>query len=186
MQNLEIKCGYADHRLAARLSVEEVHAEYRGRLVQTDTYFDIYPGRLKLRQNVLHPPHQERRPKFWDELIAYRRPNRRSPKSSIFQLWPVHDRSKALKFFSDSFGIKVRVSKSRRFYIADNLRIHVDSVIGLGRFVEFELAVNAAHPLTSCRKQMQRLLVLFKIPADSLVRYSYSDLLMAKRASRGK
>jgi len=186
MQNLEIKCHYPNHRLAARLSVQEIPAEYRGRLVQTDTYFDIHPGRLKLRQNALHPPDGQRLPETWDELIAYRRPNRRSPKSSIFQLWPVPDGSNALKFFTDSFGIKVRVSKSRRLYIADNLRIHVDSVVGLGRFLEFELAVNAAHPLSSCRKKMQRLLALFQIPPEHLVRYSYSDLLLAKRTSRGR
>src|SRR6266704_6915371 len=54
MQNLEIKARYADHRRAARLAIEQVDAVYSGQLVQTDIYFHVATGRLKMRHERLH------------------------------------------------------------------------------------------------------------------------------------
>ena len=51
VQNLEIKARYADPERGGRLA-RELGAAPHGRLTQTDTYFNIRPGRLKLRHTA--------------------------------------------------------------------------------------------------------------------------------------
>lgn len=173
MQNLEIKCRYLDHDRAARLA-GDLGAEPHGRLVQTDTYFNIRPGRLKLRHTRCGPAERY-------ELIYYRRWNRPTAKTSDYQLLPIADGPRAFDFFSAALGVLVRVDKERVVYLKDNLRVHLDDVPGLGRFLEFELAVTPAHPPQACRERMAELLRRFGIAPADLVRVSYSDLLLASR-----
>ncbi len=170
MQNIEIKCRYPDHERGARLA-RDLGAGLHGHLSQTDTYFNIQPGRLKLRHTRSGPVERY-------ELIHYRRWNRPTATVSDFQLLPVADGPRALEFFSAALGVKVRVSKERVVYVKDNLRVHLDEVPRLGRFLEFELAVTPAHPQEECRRRMQELVRLFGIAPDDLVRVSYSDLLL--------
>lgn len=179
MQNLEIKARYSNQRRAWRLAHERLQAEDAGVLVQTDTYFNVRQGRLKLR--VIRPassaangtePHYE--------LIFYHRPNQGSPKASSYDILPVENGPKALAIFTASLGVKAVVHKSRRVFLKDNLRVHLDRVRGLGAFLEFELIVSAGHPLPECRGQMDQLLALFEIADADLVPVSYLDLLLRK------
>jgi adenylate cyclase class IV len=170
MQNLEIKARYADHDRGARLA-REAGADLHGQLAQTDTYFNIRPGRLKLRHTRVGPVERY-------ELIHYRRWNRPAARISDYQLLPVADGPRALDFFTAALGVLVRVDKERTLYVKDNLRVHLDDLPGLGRFLEFELAVTPAHPAEACRAQMQELIRLFGIAPEDMVRVSYSDLLL--------
>ena len=171
MQNLEIKARYADHDRGARLA-REAGADLHGRLTQTDTYFNIRPGRLKLRHTRVGPVERY-------ELIHYRRWNRPAARTSDYQLLPIADGPRALDFFTAALGVLVRVDKERTLYVKDNLRVHLDEVPRLGRFLEFELAVTPAYPMEACRLQVQELMRLFDIAPADLVKVSYSDLLLA-------
>ena len=171
MQNVEIKCRYPDHDRGARLA-RDLGADLHGQLAQTDTYFNIHPGRLKLRHTRSGPVERY-------ELIHYRRWNRPTAKTSDYQLLPVADGPRTLEFFSAALGVKVRVNKERVVYVKDNLRVHLDEVPELGRFLEFELIVTPAHPQEECRQRMQELVRLFGIAPADLVRGSYSDLLLS-------
>ncbi|HKI35466.1 MAG TPA: class IV adenylate cyclase [Gemmataceae bacterium] len=173
MQNLEIKCRYADHDRGARLA-RDLGADLHGRLAQTDTYFNIRPGRLKLRHTRSGPVER-------CELIYYRRWNRPTAKTSDYELLPIADGPRTLDFFAAALGVLVRVDKERVVYVKDNLRIHLDEVPPLGRFLEFELIVTAAHPREECRARMQELLRMFGIAPADLVKVSYSDLLLAAK-----
>jgi adenylate cyclase class IV len=173
MQNLEIKCRYPEHERGARLA-RDLGADLHGRLAQTDTYFRIRPGRLKLRQTRCGPVERY-------ELIHYRRWNRPSAKTSNYELLPVADGPRALEFFTAALGVLVRVDKERVVYVKDNLRVHLDELPGLGRFLEFELIVTPAQPLEACRLRMPELMRLFGIESDALVKVSYSDLLLAEK-----
>jgi predicted adenylyl cyclase CyaB len=177
MRNLEIKCSYPDQECAERVAVGQVHARRAGQLVQTDTYFRIHPGRLKLREI-------EEAGERGFELIAYRRPNRRSPRTSSYQILPVPDGPKALQFFTDSLGIKVQVHKVRKLFLKENLRIHVDTVRGLGKFLEMELIVSAEYSPRRCEQQMRELLKLFDIQRTALLASSYSDLLLRRQTRK--
>ena len=112
-------------------------------------------------------------------MIHYRRWNRPTAKTSDYHLLPIADGPRTLEFFSAALGVKVRVSKERVVYVKDNLRIHLDDVPELGRFLEFELIVTPAHPQEECRQRMQELVRLFGIAPADLVRGSYSDLLLS-------
>lgn len=182
MRNLEIKCSYPDQRRAARLAREQLGAAYLGRLVQTDTYFPIRPGRLKLRHEQQAAPHRNATPESRFTLIHYRRPDRRSPKCSAYHLLAVDDGPRMLAFFTAALGVQGRVRKVRRLFVKDNIRVHLDTVRGLGKFLEFELLVSPSRPLAACEEQMGRLLALFGIAGKSLIRFSYADLLLGPRA----
>jgi adenylate cyclase class IV len=171
VQNLEIKARYPDHERGARLAREQ-GADLHGRLAQTDTYFNIRPGRLKLRHTRVGPVERY-------ELIHYRRWNRPGAKTSDYQLLPVADGPRTLDFFAAALGVLVRVDKERVVYVKDNLRVHLDELPRLGRFLEFELIVTPAHSLEACRARMQELIGLFGIAPADLVKVSYSDLLLA-------
>jgi len=171
MQNLEIKCRYPDLDRAACLA-SELGADLHGRLAQIDTYFPIRPGRLKLR-------HIRSGAEECYELIHYRRPNRLTPKASEYERLPIADGPRTRAFFTASLGVLVCVDKKRMVYLMDHLRIHLDDVSGLGRYLEFELAVTAEHPLEACRLRMRDLLRTFGIAPGDLVRGSYSDLLLS-------
>ncbi len=175
MQNLEIKARYADHERGARLA-RELGADLHGRLTQTDTYFNIRPGRLKLRHTRVGPVERY-------ELIHYRRWNRLSAKTSDYELLPIADGPRTLDFFAAALGVLVRVDKERIVYVKDNLRVHLDELSELGRFLEFELIVTPAHPLEACRVRMPELMRLFGIAPDDLVKVSYSDLILARRST---
>jgi predicted adenylyl cyclase CyaB len=179
-QNLEIKCIYPDHRWAGIVALEQLEAVYHGRLIQTDTYFHIRPGRLKLRSERHEFADRKSAPIARCELIHYSRPNCRAPKASQYRLLEVEDEQKALAFFTSALGIKVRVHKVRRLFLKDNLRIHLDSVSGLGKFLEFELIVSREYPLGRCEQQMADLLNMYRIAKSSLLRFSYSDLLLQR------
>lgn len=181
MQNLEIKCSYPDQRRAERLTTEQLGATYQGRLLQTDTYFNVQPGRLKLRHEQVLLPHRKDDSPSRFTLIHYRRPDRRGPRPSSYHLLALDDGPQALAFFTAALGVRVRVRKARRLFVKDNLRVHLDTVRGLGKYLEFELLVSRARPLTACQEQMRRLLALFGITAPSLVRFSYADLLLRVR-----
>jgi adenylate cyclase class IV len=172
MQNLEIKCRYPDHNRGARLA-RDLGADLHGRLTQTDTYFKIRPGRLKLRHTRCGPVERY-------ELIHYRRWNRPSARTSDYELLPIADGPRTLAFFTAALGVLVRVDKKRVVYVKDNLRVHLDELPGLGRFLEFELIVTAEQPLEACRVRMQELIRLFGIATGDLVRVSYSDLVLTE------
>jgi predicted adenylyl cyclase CyaB len=180
MRNLEIKSRYPDHRRADLVARNDLHADFFGTLTQTDTYFDVPCGRLKLRHNRHQPAEPDKPVTDSFELIAYRRPNSRSARSSNYDILPLAEGSRARDFLAAALGVKVVVHKTRRVYLRDNLRVHLDTVRGLGRFLEFELIVSPRHPAPASRSEMRRLTALFGIRTDDLVAGSYSDLLMAR------
>src|SRR5439155_16149941 len=108
------------------------------------------------------------------------RANERAARPSRYEILPVNDGPKTLRFLSAALGVNARIAKVRDLYLLDNLRIHLDRVRGLGRFLEFELIVSRAHPLSRCRKRMRELVDLFGIKADDLIACSYSDLLLER------
>src|SRR5258707_10713658 len=76
---------------------------------QTDTYFSVVKGRLKLREGNIE-----------NSLIFYERQNTASAKQSNVLLYP-HMPEKALKdILVKLHGIKAIVEKKRRIYFIDN------------------------------------------------------------------
>lgn len=124
--NVEIKAFCSDP-LFVRQYLQEHGAEFKGMDEQTDTYFIVPKGRLKLREGNIE-----------NNLIYYQRTNQAGPKSSHFNLVKIEDAKGLKEVLTKSMGIKVVVKKKREIYYIGNVKFHIDEVPGLGSFAEIE------------------------------------------------
>jgi len=143
-------------------------ARHVGTFRQTDVYFEVPEGRLKLREMEGYNE---------AELVYYERENIAGPKrSDVFILKvPKPDLFKAL--LRKALKVRSTVEKTREIYRYQGTRIHLDRVEGLGSFVEFEKET-AADP-ESMKKNEQKLKALMEklgISPESLMEFSYGDL----------
>jgi len=155
--NIEIKARTI-HSAEIRKWLLDEGADFKGTDHQTDTYFNVPHGRLKLRQGNIE-----------NTLIYYERANAAGPKTSHFDLVPVADGEALKAVLTKSLGIKVVVQKEREIYFIENVKFHLDTLRQLGNFVEIE-ASNRHHNF-----YMRR----FAISDPDLVNLSYSDMLMS-------
>lgn len=171
--NVEIKAICRDPSFA-RNYLHSQGADFKGTDEQTDTYFKVAHGRLKLREGNIE-----------NNLIFYERDNQAGPKHSKFHLIQVPDAAGLKTVLSKSNGILVEVKKKREIYFIRNVKFHIDEVPGLGAFVEIE-AGNKGFTITQIELEAQcaRYMVELGIAAEDLVDRSYSDLLL-ERVSAG-
>lgn len=168
--NVEIKARCTDPA-AIRHYLLAHNAEFKGVDEQTDTYFQVPNGRLKLREGRIE-----------NNLIQYNRPNQAGPKNSDFKLVKVPDAAGLKTALTASLGIKVVVQKKREIYFIGNVKFHIDEVPGLGSFMEIEAGnigtgagLDQPALLEQCRHYMQQL----GIRNEDLIQVSYSDMLLA-------
>ncbi len=143
------------------------NARFEGLDHQIDTYFRCSTGRLKLRQGNIE-----------NNLIHYHRANIAGPKQSDVTLLKTSPESNLRELLSAALGVLVVVDKQREIYFIDNVKFHIDTVEGLGSFVEIEAidydsTLDAAGLDQQCREYMK----LLNIPADDLIDCSYCDML---------
>lgn len=166
--NIEIKARCADPAFI-RAYLQQQQARFVGTDEQTDTYFHVPNGRLKLRQGPIE-----------NALIFYNRENKAGPKLSEVKLFQVPAESDVLKeLLAKANGIKVVVKKRRAIYFIDNVKFHIDEVEGLGSFVEIEaIDADGSLGLEKINAQCYYYLQTFQIPETDLLTHSYSDLLL--------
>lgn len=167
MQNIEVKAICRDLTTARRVAAG-LGARCHGTIHQVDTYFRVPNGRLKLRQAT---PGR-------DELVYYRRPDEPQPKVSDYQVVEVTQSDALCALLAEALGVVARVVKQRELWLLDDIRIHLDTVEGLGFFIEFEVLVSDGRTEASCRAQAAELLAVFSLTDDDLVAGSYADLLV--------
>lgn len=166
MKNLELKVKCVDHKAALR-AVKLLKARDMGILNQRDVYFEISPGRLKLR-SINNSVHQ---------LIYYKRSNRASAKFSNYYISEVTHPKRVENILREIYGIKVIVSKRRKLYLWQNVRIHIDTIRKLGKYIEFEIVCRSKLQETGSAEKMRFLTNLFNIEKGSILSTSYSDML---------
>lgn len=197
--NVEFKarCGDLER---VRGILQQRSARHVGRDHQVDTYFRAERGRLKLREGSIEKA-----------LIHYDREDRSGPKTSDVTLvdlgtraggapggeydWPpeasVDPKNKA-PLSVDTEGLKqalrramgelVVVDKQRDIYFIDNVKVHLDTVEGLGTFVEAEAIADAEHTdKATLRYQCEELLDAFGIAENDLIDVSYSDMILQRK-----
>ena len=168
--NIEIKARCNDASFIRQLLLNQ-NALFKGVDEQTDTYFHVNNGRLKLRQGTIE-----------NSLIFYKRENIAGPKMSQVNLFQVDHGSDLLKeILTNANGIKVVVKKKREIYYIKNVKFHIDEVPGLGSFVEIEAGnILADLPREELKAQCDFYLKEFKISPEDLVDVSYSDMLLTE------
>jgi homotetrameric cytidine deaminase len=144
-------------------------AKDAGGLEQRDTYFMARRGRLKLRieEGALG-----------GELIAYRREDATEAVTSDYVLAAVAAPEDLAEALEAALGAVVVVSKRRRLFLWEGVRIHLDEVDNLGSFVEFEAVLPGAGDLPTAQAKVTRLRAELGIADDALVSVGYADLLL--------
>lgn len=143
-------------------------AEDRGLLRQTDTFFRVAAGRLKLREINDEGA----------ELIAYSREDIAGTKASDYVVAPVAEPKTMLAALEHACGIIRVVRKRRDLLLWRNVRIHLDRVEGLGEFVELESVVGDIDEPTAAAN-LEELLGILNLRTAEPVAVAYADLLAA-------
>lgn len=168
--NVEIKAKCPDPSLVRNYLLNQ-GAEFKGTDNQTDTYFHVSTGRLKLREGNIE-----------NNLIFYERNDQPGPKSSRFQLVKISNLEGLKSVLEKSCGIKMIVRKKREIYYIGNVKFHLDEVPGLGSFVEIEAGnILADKTESELLEQCSFYLKEFGIKEANLISESYSDLLINKK-----
>ncbi len=168
-RNVELKA--IDPDPARSLAVcRELGAEDRGVLRQRDTYFRARSGRLKLREEEPGGA----------VLIQYDRPDAAQARESRYRLTRVQDPGELLASLDAALGTLVVVDKERHLFLWDGVRIHLDSVQGLGSFVELEGVAAPESDLGAEREKVARL--QRELGIEEVLTDSYSDRLLGADA----
>ena len=165
-RNIELKARCND-LARAEAACERVGARREWTRRQTDTYFAVAEGRLKLR--VEEPGDAV--------LVRYQRTDFAATRECLYELRPVPDPAATLAALAEQHGIRCRVEKSRTLFLIENVRIHLDEVEGLGTFVEFEAVMSDGCSDAASRELLGLLQDELGIAEGDLVAGSYSDLL---------
>jgi adenylate cyclase class IV len=171
MHNVEFKAELRDLALAGAIC-RKLEAMHVGDIDQTDTYYRVPNGRLKKREAK-----GER-----TEYIFYDRPDRISPKLSHFTIYS--EREALERFGRHPLAEWVVVRKKRHLYLLRGIRIHLDSVEGLGDFIEFEALVSPEQNVVNCHRQIAALRMEFAPVLGEAISSGYSDMLAAEQAQR--
>ncbi|MEK7691489.1 MAG: class IV adenylate cyclase [Bdellovibrionota bacterium] len=172
MPDIEIKARYANLEYGEKMALE-LHARSVGTENQIDTYFRVPEGslgRLKLRESDLEKP----------RLIPYVRPNQKGPKLSDYLLLPVEKPEHLKDLLSRILGIETVVRKTRRIFLIENVRVHLDQVEKLGTFLEFEAVFEGDTDgirANECDK-VEELMRKFGVAEADLVEGSYREMML--------
>jgi homotetrameric cytidine deaminase len=148
----------------------ELGADDRGVLRQRDTYFRTRSGRLKLREQDPGGA----------VLIQYDRPDAAEARESRYRLAEVPDPDVMRASLDAALGTLVVVDKERHLFLLDDVRIHLDTVAGLGSFVELEGVAPPDSDLSAEQDKVARLREALGI--GEILTDSYSDRLLGADA----
>jgi adenylate cyclase class 2 len=161
--NLEIKARGGDWEKACALATERVGVDE-----QVDTYFKTAAGRLKLRESSLGG----------GQLIPYYRPDDDGPRRSDYQVIPVEDAPSLRAMLSEMLGVHAVVRKRREILLHENVRIHLDEVEGLGRFLELEAVFDgSAEEEARQRAKVAWMMEEIGLGDEDLIAGSYEQLV---------
>jgi predicted adenylyl cyclase CyaB len=138
---------------------------------QTDTYFNVNIGRLKLREGNIE-----------NSLIYYERENTSGAKLSNVLLYQHLPGTTLKEILIKLHGIKTIVRKIRRIYFIGNTKFHFDRVAGLGPFIEVEAIDDTGKTdLAQLEEQCKWYADFFEIKEGDYIKFSYSDLILENR-----
>ncbi len=135
----------------------------QGVIWQRDTYFAAQRGALKLREESPGSPH----------LIQYERADGPQERQSSYRLVSVSNADELREALAAALGVCGVVEKRRHLFLWKHVRIHLDDVHDLGRFIEFEAVAPAHSDLTREHGLVAELRSAFGIADDVLCARGY-------------
>ena len=144
-------------------------ASDEGVLLQRDQFYGVSKGRLKLRTIA----------GAGGELIAYEREDIAAARASEYGLSPTDDAALLDEVLGRALERTGLLEKTRHLLILRNTRIHLDDVVGLGRFVELETAMHQQSENDALAEHDDVITVLGLGDAERIA-VGYIDLAKAK------
>jgi adenylate cyclase class IV len=138
---------------------------------QHDTFFACERGRLKLRQVSAQS----------GELIAYSRADICGAKQSDYCIARTSSPADLLSVLSAALGVQRTVTKTRVLLRSGQTRIHLDSVAGLGSFVELEVVLRDNQPPEEGHRIVRELINALEIQESDLLEGAYADFFPVER-----
>ncbi len=168
--NIEIKARIADLP-TTRALVAAISDAAPETLHQRDTFFRCVNGRLKLRELGTGA----------SELIFYDRANEPGAKQSSYEIAPVADPDMLRQVLRQSLGVTQVVEKTRLLYVVGQTRVHLDSVVGLGDFLELEVVLRPEQSPAEGHAIAVDLMQKLGIRDSDLIETAYADMLSASK-----
>jgi predicted adenylyl cyclase CyaB len=170
--NTEIKARVRDWQRQQERA-RELSGQPGQTLRQTDAYFTVANGRLKMRITKE------------DEsavLVYYQRDDLTYPKVSRYTLLPMTkpDALKLKEIMVTACGEVAEVIKTRILYMVGCSRIHFDDVERLGQFIEIEFVQADSDARDSGIDKVQEIMHKLDVRQEDLVHCSYADLILTK------
>jgi predicted adenylyl cyclase CyaB len=164
--NIEIKARTRDFG-ALRKRVEQLSDSPAQTILQTDTFFLIARGRLKLRELGAGAA----------QLIYYERPDQDGPKRSDYHLFETADPAQLKSVLSQALGVRGTVRKVRTLYLVGQTRVHLDEVEHLGHFLELEVVLGPDQTEQQGQAIATELISDLGLDTRDLLQGAYIDLL---------
>ena len=165
-RNVEIKARLtnpsATMNLAAQLSGGPSEV-----IEQEDVFFCCTNGRLKLRVFAATS----------GQLIHYQRPDQPGPATSDYLIAATTEPAQLREALSRAYGVVAVVRKTRHLFMLGRTRIHIDSVEGLGDFLELEVVLEEGEPVRNGEEEIATLMDALSIDAAALIDVAYVDQL---------
>ncbi len=165
-QNIEIK---ARMRLPGRQRAiaRELSGSNPEIIDQADHFYHGRNGRLKLRDFGAGQ----------GELIHYLRPDQSEPGLCHYSISRVPDIGAMHRVLKDALGLRGTVCKRRELYLVAQTRIHMDTVEGLGEFIELEVVLDDSATAEEGERIARQLMCSLEIKPGDLIEDAYIDLL---------
>ena len=168
VRNIESKFRYADHEdVLARAF--DAGARDEGFLRQGDQFYGVPKGRLKLRTMDGVDA----------ELIAYDREATPGSGASDYGRYATSDRESPADVLERALPRADVVEKTRHLLILRNTRIHLDEVVGLGRFVELETVISTQSESDASLEQ-EEVITTLGLGGAERIAVGYVDLSKGK------
>lgn len=169
-----IECKASDPDPSGSLAVcRTLGAKDHGEIRQSDTYFTVPRGGLKLREEHPGRPH----------LIQFERASKPQQRESRYRIAEVDDAEALRAALTAAIGTTVVVCKTRRLFLWRQVRIHLDTVERLGNFIEIEAVAPPGSDLAEEYALVQTLRERLGITDERLVAHGYAEQLRALGAS---
>ena len=173
MRNIELKARLGDmdnaRKVATALATKRLGTQH-----QIDTYFHCRHGRLKLRQiDGLR-----------SELVWYARPDQEGPKQSDYHVMPLTNPETLKAVLAAALGVRAVIEKRREVFLYHQVRIHLDDVVALGHFIEFEAVLGPKVDEATGRAMVDSLTRHFAIAPVDLLPNSYGEMVLPAPAGR--
>lgn len=152
---------------AVRAVLLEEADEYLGVIQQRDAWLriDEHGGGLLVRSSALGAP----------AVIEVERGDRGPVCLERHRLTVIDDADRP----PPPWGAMVPVAtvrRARELWVAENVRLYLDTVAGVGLFLSMEAVVDGDHPPAACREAVRRLLRRASVPLDALQTRTYPEL----------